>query len=68
VEAEGTSGSEMKPRVPTVAVERPRAHRLPIEWDEYTREILSIIEKKRKEITNTTRKIKGNSMKSKASH
>lgn len=46
VEVEGTSSSEMKPRVPTVAVEMPRGHWLPIEEDEYNRKILNTIEKK----------------------
>ena len=49
MENEGTSGTEMNQRVPTVSVEMPREHRLALEWDEYTRKISNTIENMRKE-------------------
>jgi len=67
VEVEGTSDSETKSGVTTVAVEMPGEHRLTIEWDKYTREILNSIENTRLEMNHTPTEIKDNSMKSKPS-
>jgi chemotaxis response regulator CheB len=63
VELEDTNSTEMNQRVPTIAVEMPREHRIALEWDEYACGIMNTIANKRKEIANTTTEIKDSDIK-----